>query len=120
VRQTHPRGDRGGQDEHLGVRGDHRRDRPATGDDPVGTALRVAGVNGYDRAAAQRQGAVAGDDEIQAHPAGRQQEVGRPVGAGGHQQQHARSPRAGGAWARGYLAVGHRFSAEKNGSVPAS
>ena len=64
--------------------------RPGPGQDPAGAGVGVGGADRDDGAAAERQRAVAADDEVQAHPFGRQEEVGRPVGARGHQQQHAR------------------------------
>ena len=93
VRQPEPRRHRRCQLKHRGVRGDHRGDRAAAGGDQAGAAIGVGGVHGDDRAAAERQRAVAADDQVQAHPGRRQQEVGRAVGAGGHQQQYPRSRR---------------------------
>jgi hypothetical protein len=119
VRQPHPRGYGRCQHQHRGVCGDCRGGRSAAGQDAAGAAVRVAVGYRDNRAAAQRQRAVAADDQVQAHPAGGQQEVSRAVGAGGHQQQHPWARRRWPARNRDHLA-GHRFSAEKNGSVPAS
>jgi hypothetical protein len=64
-----------------------------------------------DRAAAERERAVAADHQVQAQPSRCQQEIGRSVGTGRHEEQRLRPGRND---------ESHRFSGEKNGSAPAS
>ena len=104
-----------GQDEHRGARGDDHVNRVGAGHDPAGAVLRVTRDDGNDRATAQRKsGALAGHDEVQAHPGSYQQEVRCPVGTGRNQKQHAwrRSPAVVGApvtVSRGEERVGSLF-----------
>jgi hypothetical protein len=88
VRQPHLCGYGRGQHEHRGVGGDHGVDRAGAGQDTAGAGVRIGRADGDDRAAAaDGQGAVAADHQVQAHPGRGQQEIGGAVGAGGHQQQ---------------------------------
>jgi hypothetical protein len=112
MRQPQLTGDGRGQHEHRGVRGDHGVDRADAGQDAAGAGFRVGWVDRDERAAtADRQRAVAADHHIQAHPGRGQQEVGRAVGTGGHQQQYS-APRRRRVRSGGRVRAGHRFSGE--------
>ena len=102
----------GRQDQHRGVGGDHRVDVTDGSRQLAGAPVGVVRVGLHHRQAAQRQRAVAADHQVTAQPRRGGEEVRRPVGAGGHQQQH---PRTAGLHGRFY-----RFSGEKNGWVPAA